>query len=83
MIAGGQVGGDLVRNRHRECTREVIHRVATNVLEPPELVLRLGVELVEPEEPVDLGVVDERQSMPVDDRLAAQHQAHGFDVRER
>ena len=47
------------------------------------LVVRLGIELVEPEEPIDLGVVGEVQPVPVDDRLAAEQQPDGLDVGER
>ena len=59
QIARGQVGGDLVGDRHRERARQVVDRVGADVLEPRHLVVRLGVELVEPQEPVDLGVVGE------------------------
>ena len=78
QIARGQVGGDLVGDRHRERAREVVDRVGADVLEPRHLVVGLGVELVEAQEPVDLGVVGERQPVPVDHRVAAQHQAHGI-----
>jgi hypothetical protein len=43
---------------------------------------RVGIELVDPQEPVDLGVVAERQAVPVDDRVATQQQPEVLDVLE-
>src|SRR6185295_3165197 len=45
--------------------------------------VRLGVELVEPQEAVDLGVIAEPEPVPVDHRIAAQHEPHRLFVGER
>ena len=65
QVARRQVGGDLVGDRHRERAREVIDRVGADVLEAAHLFVRLGVELVEPQEAIDLAVIGEAEVVPV------------------
>ena len=83
QVARRQILGDLVWNRHRERAREVVDRVAAQIFEPTDLVVRFGIELVQPQEPIDLGVIDEPELVPVDHRVAAQQQAHRLDVAAR
>jgi hypothetical protein len=72
QIAGGQVAGDLVRDRHRERARQVLDGVAADVFEPSHLLVALRIELVEPEEAIDVSMVGVVEAVPVDDRVAAQ-----------
>jgi hypothetical protein len=71
QVARREVRGDLVGDRHRECARQVVHRIAADVLESTHLVVGLGIELVEAQEAIDLAVIGEGQSVPVDYRFAA------------
>ena len=50
QVARGEIGGDLVGDRHRERARQVIDRVGADVLEPAHLLVGFGIELVEAQE---------------------------------
>ena len=66
-----------------EVARQVLDGVGAQLLEAVHVVGVVGIELVAREEAVDLGGVGEGEAVPVDDRAAAQEQAHGLDVAER
>src|SRR3569833_1530995 len=73
-IAVGARLRDIVAERQVERAAEVVDRVGAELLEPADLLVRLGIELVQAEEPIDLAVVLEREPVPVDDRITTQQQ---------
>jgi hypothetical protein len=81
QVAGRDVVGDLVGQRQLVDPGQVVDGVGADRLEPIELGVVGGVELTQPQEPVDRGVVGEAQLVPVDDRVAAQQEPHGLEVR--
>ena len=72
-----------MRLDHRERAREVVDRVGPHVLEPLHLGIGSGIEFVDAEKPIDLGVIGEVEPMPVDHGVAAQHEAHRVRIGER
>jgi len=70
QVARGELFGDVVAEREVERTAEIVDRVGAQLFEPADLFVGFGIELVEPQEPVDLAVVLERETVPIDHRIA-------------
>ena len=74
---------DLLGDAVAEVARQVLDGLGAQLLEAVHVVGDGGIELVDAQEAIDLGDVGEREPVPVDDRAAAQKQAHRLDVAER
>ena len=74
---------DLVGDLEAEVTLQVLDGRLAQLAQPAHVVLVVGIQLVDPQEAVDLVAVGEVQPMPVDDRAAAQEVPDRGQVAER
>ena len=79
-VARRDAVGDLVRDVEAQVPLEVLDRLGAQLLQPAHVVLVARVELVDPQEAVDLLAVGEVQAVPVDDRPPPQEVPDGGQV---
>src|SRR5207247_1864810 len=65
-----------------EVARQVVNRLLAQLLEAVEVVVAVGVELIDAQEAIDGRLVGEGETVPVDDGVALHEQAERLQVGE-
>jgi hypothetical protein len=83
QVAHGDALGQLLGDAEVQMTLHVLDRLLPQVLQAVHVQLAVRIELIYPEETINLGPIGEIQAVPVDHRAATQQVADGGHVSHR